>query len=430
MLVRKKSRKASSSKAEETEGITRTISQATDLGRSPSMLPPRAAPPTPRRAGRKNHDDGYPQAGAPQITLHSPSPPRAGTAAYLPSPSRISSPNMPLSPVVDSLNLPAITVPDLKDDKMQQFFHQIVEHLNAMEIRAAMAGATPLLRSGLYPGTTAAPPSTPASVEFTKQRQRAYDSQYGSTSSSDTREPLSPAMSDSEMHHGQFGELGKENQYLSVNGTGIMKKSSLRSNDTDSRRTPLRVQIIEPSPRKLRRKKSFDTHTMVSPAFSDSSFSLPSTPRRRWLGNVFKFKPASYHLLSVHDGFTSREECRRLLVGLGVKVLLTHAEGTGVLKCKFDEVKDPASVQAVVKAVRFRVEVQKPTTQQAMAGYQVAMHLIQEKGASSSFQMLYYRLKRVWELDISRTPMGAHSPMFSPALTDGGRFSETLVYVD
>ncbi|KIJ20669.1 hypothetical protein PAXINDRAFT_174169 [Paxillus involutus ATCC 200175] len=373
----KKSRKTTSTNAEERQGVARTTSQATDLGWSPSMLPPRAAPPTPRRAGRRNLDDEYLHAGPPQITLHSPTPPRPGAGMHSPSPSRHSFPSSPLSP-----NLPAITVPDIKDDKMQQFFHQIVEHLNAMEMRTV-------------PPTNGSPCLQPLALQC----------------------PM-------------FGELDKENtNYLGANGPGVIKKSSLRSHDTEVRRPPLRVQIIEPSPRKLRRKKSFDT-TTVSPAWSDSSFTLPSTPRRRWLGNVFRFKPASYQLLSVHDRFTSREECRRLLVGIGVKVVLTHAEGNGVLKCRFDEARDPAGVLAGIKATRFRAEVREVTRQQGMAGFQVALHLVQERGASSSFQVVCQRLRDVWELDLMRAPAGAHSPMFSPAMTDGGRLADTLVYPD
>ena len=427
---RKKSRKASShgGGANSDQGMVRTTSQATDLGRSQSTLPPRAAPPTPRRAVRRNMNmvEELVQLGAPQIVLHSPTPPRPGTT-HSPLPSRYSSSTSPFSP-----NLPALTIPDVKDDKMQLFFQQIVEHLNAMEIRAGMASApaSPQLQSG--------PPSTPiTSMEFSRQRQLVYDLDrgehshrgplvpvYGSTSSN-TRHELTH-------HAGQFGELDKENgHYHGANTNSIVKKSSLRNNDTSIRRQPLRVQIVEPSPRKLQRKKSIETSTppmTVSPAWSDSSFTLPSTPRRRWLGNVFKFKPASHQLLSVHDGFTTREECRRLLVGIGVKVVLTLSEGSGVLKCRFDETRDPA----VIKAVKFRVEVREVTVQQARAGFQVALQLIQERGASSSFQIICQQLRSVWELDFVGPPiqMGAHSPMFSPEMTDRRRLTEIMVYPD
>ncbi|KAF8433219.1 kinase-like domain-containing protein [Boletus edulis BED1] len=427
---RKRSRKASSAGRDpgsNEHGMVRTTSQATDLGRSPSTLPPRAAPPTPRRAVRRNIVEELAQLGAPQIVLHSPTPPRPGTM-HSPSPSRYST-TSPLSP-----NLPALTVPDVKDDKMQQFFQQIVEHLNAMEIRAGMTSppVSPRLLSG--------PLSTPiTSMEFERQRrQPVYDLNRGAHSPRDLLGPVfgstSPNVENRRQeltyHAGQFGELDKENGHShGANTVGIVKKSSLRNSDTNARKQPLRVKIVEPSPQKLKKRKSVEISTpttTVSPAWSDSSFTLPSTPRRRWLGNVFKFKPASYQLLSVHDAFTSREECRRLLVGIGVKVVLTLSEGSGILKCRFDETRDPA----VIKAVRFRVEIREATMQQVRAGFQVALQLIQERGASSSFQIICQRLRSVWELDLILSPMGVHSPMFSPQMTDGGRFAEMMVYRD
>lgn len=427
---RKKSRKVPSQggDANSDQGMVRTTSQATDLGRSPSTLPPRAAPPTPRRALRRNMIDELVQLGAPQIVLHSPTPPRPGTT-HSPSPSRYSSSISPLSP-----NLPPLTIPNVKDDKMQLFFQQIVEHLNAMEIRAGMASApaSPQLQSG--PSHT---PLTSMELGRQQQRQPVYDLNRGTHG---RRDPLDPVYGntssnvenmrhESSHHAGQFGELDKENgRYHGANMNDIVKKSSLRNNDTSSRRQPLRVQIVEPSPRKLQRKKSMETSTptmTVSPAWSDSSFTLPSTPRRRWLGNVFKFKPASHQLLSVHDAFTSREECRRLLVGIGVRVIFALPEGSGVLKCRFDETRDPV----VIKAVRFRVEIREATLQQARAGFRVALQLIQERGASSSFQIIYQRLRSIWELDFVGPPMGVHSPMFSPEMAEGGRFTE-MVHTD
>ncbi|KAH7914812.1 Pkinase-domain-containing protein, partial [Hygrophoropsis aurantiaca] len=412
------------------QGMKRTTSQATDLGHSSSSLPPRAAPPTPRRAGRisNKNDNELPMHG-PEIALHSPSPSRSSFGVHSPlSPSRLLSPNSPLSPVFDSLNLPALTVPDIEDDKMQQFLQKIVQHLNIMETRTAMAGGTPSLGAGLHNPT--APPPTPIGAEFAGQRQHSHDNQldyaHASLTSNGTHSSKN-AFKESpsgweHLEHGYHSESGQENRYHGMGGPGIIKKSSLRNrNGGNSDKTPLRVQIVEPSPGKLRKKRSGDLSALSS-AFSDTSFSLPSTPRRRWLGNVFKFKPASYHLLSIHDTYTTREECRRLLVGLGVRVMLTHAEGSGVLKCRFDEVKDPSGLLAVIKGIRFRVEVHRPNSVQSGAGYQVSLHCIQERGSSSSFQFVYNQLRRIWELDAPRTPVG----ICSPALTDGGRYTDVI----
>ncbi|KAG0705566.1 Pkinase-domain-containing protein [Suillus ampliporus] len=423
-LTHRKKRKKKPS-AHEPQGMTRTSSQTPYLARAPSFLPPRAAPPTPRRAAGRafplhRDDSDYVQLCAPRITLCSPTPPRPGADLRSPLSSYITSLTSPLSPTLGSTNLPAIEVPELKDDKMQHFFQQIVEHLNAMEARTT---GTP--RLGV--ATSSAPP-TPVNMEFGK-RQKGNSAQ--------TRHYSSPQeiISDADVRRerrGQFGELDKENLSLGVSGTGIMKKSSLRSNDGD-RRPALRVQIIEPTPNKLRKKGSgSDTPAAVSPAFSDSSFTLPSTPRRRWLDSVFRFKPVTYQLMSTHDGFTTREECRRMLVNMGVRVVLTHAENAGVLKCRTDDTKDQSGLLPALKSVRFRVEVQKPTPVQIAAGYQVVLHLIQERGASSSFQVIHYRLRRNWELDIPRMLMAPTSPLFSPTETEigGYEFSERLVYAD
>ncbi|KAG2123836.1 Pkinase-domain-containing protein [Suillus clintonianus] len=405
------------------QGMARISSQIPHLARAPSFLPPRAAPPTPRRAAGRTlpphkDDSDYVQLGAPRITFCSPTPPRPEADLRSPLSSYITSLTSPLSPMLGSTNLPAIEVPELKDDKMQYFFQQIVEHLNAMEARTA---GTPHL--GI--GNSSAPP-TPVNMEFGNlhKGKAAQTRNYSSP-----REIIYNADMRHE-RHSQFGEDDKENLSLGVTGPGIIKKSSLRSNDGD-RRPALRVQIIEPPHNKLR-KKGGDTPAAVSPAFSDSSFTLPSTPRRRWLDSVFRFKPVTYQLLSTHDGFTTREECRRMLVNMGVRVVLTHAENAGVLKCKMDETRDPSGILPALKSVRFRVEVQRPTPVQITAGYQVVLHLIQERGASSSFQAIYYRLRRNWELDIPRMLMAPNSPLFSPTETEMGgyEFSERLVYAD
>ena len=109
-----------------------------------------------------------------------------------------------------------------------------------------------------------------------------------------------------------------------------------------------------------------------------------------------------------------------MLVGLGIRVTLAHTEGLGILKCKLDEVRDPAGMMALVKAVRFRVEVRRPSTSQSNAGYEVLLRLVQEKGASSSFQAVYARLRKNWDLDVPRTPLP-----FSPVLTEGAHSAET-----
>lgn len=396
-------------------GLKRTTSQATDLGRPLPTLPPRAEPPTPNRAKRIDCDENFLKTSDMETAPYIPPLPPLDTSLHPLLP-----PLLTLSPKPE---LPELIIPATNDEKMYEFFHRIVERLNAMEHHTGITTLVSSAQDVLPYGRTAASPPNLGDSEV----QRPDETQDPLYTPYSTKQDVSLAARtagsngqtwrEMGLGRGQFGELGKENQYLSVNAHGIIKKSSLRSNDTESRRAPLHVQIIEPSPSKLQRKKSFDT-PLFSPAFSDSSFSLPATPRRRWLGGVFRFKPTNYELLSIHDTIISRDECRRLLAGIGVQVTLTYADESGVLKCKFDEVRDASGTHVVIRAVRFRVETEEPTLPQALAGYRVSLHFIQEKGASSSFQTIYHRLRRMWELDVPRTPGREQSPLYSPVLTE------------
>ncbi|KAG8929179.1 hypothetical protein FRC02_005911 [Tulasnella sp. 418] len=135
-----------------------------------------------------------------------------------------------------------------------------------------------------------------------------------------------------------------------------------------------------------------------------SSFSpVPSLsgPKRSWFTNLFNFKPASYSLLSLYDAQRTRDECKKLLRDQGVVVLVQNSDALsgGILKCRLDEIRDPAGVMSVVKAVRFRVEFHQTSGSHAATGYITSATLIQEKGALSSFKLLFNRLRREWELD-------------------------------
>ncbi|KAG2056711.1 hypothetical protein BDR06DRAFT_1005628 [Suillus hirtellus] len=228
-------------------------------------------------------------------------------------------------------------------------------------------------------------------------------------------------------------DTNKEDYDNDPDNEGMVDGEDGVNEEDDHVRPAFRVQIIKLPLNKLRKKGSGYTAAAVSPAFSDSSFTLPGTPRR-WLDSVFKSKPITYQLLSTHDGFTSREKCRRMLVNMGVCVVLTHAEQSGVLKCRTNDTKDLSGFLPALKSVRFRVEVQRPTPVQITAGYQVVLQSIQvqERGALSSFQVISRRLRRNWELDIPRMLMTSNSPLFSPTESEMGgyEFSERLVYVD
>ncbi|KAI6010698.1 Pkinase-domain-containing protein [Pisolithus orientalis] len=206
------------------------------------------------------------------------------------------------------------------DDAMHEFFHQLVERLNAMAIRTGMR-------------------APPLQVTHEFCRCTTAEGRYAKHEHNDRSEPFSPC-SKCDIPGDEGVQQGKEFQRRSLPKSDKKKfpmifHKSHKSDDAVSRRSSLRVKIIEPSPKMLSRRKSLRT-SFFSSASSDSSTTLASTSGGWWLSNAFSFKPASYELLSVQNTFTTREECRKLLVGLGIRITLTHAEEAGVLKCKFD----------------------------------------------------------------------------------------------
>ena len=78
---------------------------------------------------------------------------------------------------------------------------------------------------------------------------------------------------------------------------------------------------------------------------------------------------------------------------------------------------------AVTKAVRFRVEIHGVGHAHTVAGFTTSVTMIQEKGALSTFKLLYNRLRRDWELDapppsiLFKTPSNPGTSLPSPSLT-------------
>ena len=394
--------------------------------------PPRADPPTPRRArGRTSPGSPYNQEDAlkpglltPQYFYPSAPPSRTPTPTgsnfsalptphspnFLQTPIIISSninPLSPDSPLWSTLNMtPPPEVPEMQDEKVQQFFQQIVEHLNVMQQHATASGVNPVALSSY-------------SAQSPKPEGLGIIGPEGTEMASNTvTKPLSirrtlrkPAP--------LLLKPDKENVGEDSQRAGMIHKSSLKGRNPVRRAlVDRRVQIVEPTNRLKRRKSTSATNDASA---SDPPQASPLSPT--WFGNLFKVKPVSLSLLSVHDLHTSREECKRILHGLGVRAVLIHADGPGILKCRLDEITDPAGVMGVAKTVRFRVEVHAASEEQEAAGYQTALQLVQEKGAASSFRLVYSRLKREWDLDAPKIPL----PTPSPALTDGGgRFVDLL----
>ena len=396
-------------------------------------LPPRADPPTPRRArggtspgSPSDHEDAptprplTPQyfyspalpSGAPTDPgSHFPVVPTPLSPNFPQPPIGVVSPNInplsPDSPLWSTLNMaPPPDVPEMQDERVQHFFHQIVEHLNVMQQHAVAAGVGPAVLS-----SHSAQPPKPEGLGILGQEATGMGTGTVTQPLSIRRTLRKPAPLQPKPDKENVGEESQR--------TGAMHKSSLKSKNPGRRALiDRRVQIMEPT-NPLKRGRS--TTTTNDASTGDPPQASPLSPT--WFGNLFKLKPVTFSLLSVHDPHTTREECKRILHGLGVRAVLTHAEDLGTLKCRLDEIADPAGVMGVTRAVRFRVEVHPASEAQEAAGYQTVLQMVQEKGAASSFRLMYGRLKREWDLDAPRIPL----PAPSPALTDGGgRFVDLL----
>jgi serine/threonine-protein kinase HSL1, negative regulator of Swe1 kinase len=422
--------------------------------RSPADLPPpRPGPPTPDRA-KKSHTNGQQPSKAfrsqqpvPEIMLHLPSPsPSANKHVELDSlpldntTSPTLSPFSPSSPMWEALNLPPLNVPDVQDEKIQHFFQQIADHLNVMQLRATgmiSPAPSPNLTWVSTPGrssSTATNPVTPSlptpvSMEYRHRSDDPRESAYEDTPSPRERNNgfLSPVSNAFGLGISKVPPLNvrrvvpqttsgreKENVPLIHSRDGNLgKKSSMKGNNSKVKKER-KVHIVEPAAEKNPRKNSFVGASPVSPALSDYSLEASgSLPRRGWFGTLFRFKPATFHLLSMNDVAYTRKECRRLLEALGVHVVVPHSDDLGMLKCRLEEMKDPAGILGAIKAVRFRVELFKANAVQAVAGYAVALRFVQEKGALSSFKMIFNRLKKEWELDTPKLPRPEPSPPLS-----------------
>ncbi|KAJ7760472.1 Pkinase-domain-containing protein [Mycena metata] len=374
--------------------LPQSLSEDADLRPSHSSLPPRDGPPTPRRAARSRIDSSSNESLAERVRV-----PVINLYSATPSPQR----PLPETRVADPPSLPPLSVPDLEDDKMQAFFHQIAR----TGIDPGSPTASPNLLQDVFGGLllpgSIPPPSTPTPHFAGSLRNDPLSSTTGTRPLSVRRKerPVRPTV--------DTNTGNKENVDVDTGSSNIVKKSSMRSSDRG--RTPTdakKVQIIEPTLKlrssKLRKRKTSPT----SPAFSDagSSFTLPSpslssSPKRTWLGNVFSFKPITYTLFSTHDIYSTRNECRRLLMGMDVRVVLEDSEGSGVLKCRLDETRDPNGLLSVVKAVKFRVEVHFEDAD----GQAVSLLLVHEKGSVESFKEVYKRLRRDWDMDDADAPL-------------------------
>lgn len=164
-----------------------------------------------------------------------------------------------------------------------------------------------------------------------------------------------------------------------------------------------------------------------------------------WFSNLFHWKVQSYLLYSMDDICTTRNETLRLFEHFGVTAVVEENHGWCVLRCRTEDVHDGSVL--VQKQVRFRVEFsaapgthsysQPGTTprlsQNSMSpiassfggarfrmdrvsGYETILGLVLEKGAVSTFKMIYHRLRGEWRLDALQSPRTAVMGGVTPSM--------------
>ncbi|KAI0078665.1 Pkinase-domain-containing protein [Panus rudis PR-1116 ss-1] len=417
-----KERREAETKAKEAERRERSAERL--------ELPPRTGPPTPRRATR-GQGLSFPDS-------RTPSPMQALSGIQRLSILGSSTLAPPISDVAQAGS--ANASPDIggQEADINQFLMQIADHLSIMQ-------STP--RSTTIQGPSASPNVTPTPL--------------GQARNANITRPLSVSRRNTEKENTRAAT--SNSQYLTPQHAYQIRheddtprhKSSLRSQG--STRKGRRVQIAEPTlaERAGLRPHQYGSSSCGGSPVSSSALSVSdgsgrstsqggsmsfssATPKRRWFGNIFRFKPASYQLQSTEEAFRTRLECQEILERMGVNVVLTQAESLGVLKCRLDECRDPTGILYTLKATRFRVEVMRPTTVDAIGGYKTVLRMVMEKGAASSFKLVYSRLNKEWDFDVVPQRVQGRGSSYirdvisrdsSPVLVDDERFVE-VVYDD
>ncbi|KAF8909385.1 kinase-like domain-containing protein, partial [Gymnopilus junonius] len=366
---------------------------------SDSSLPPRDGPPTPRRArkggGRISPSESTGQEQFPVISLSVPSP------------------EIPTTPSGNAD--PRLIAPQLENEKIQQFCQQIAEHLNALQIKAGEVMDQPMYSRTPTPSSTESfalisllniPEmlSTPLRGENGSRYRNSADNSPIQAHSTPFTRPLtlrrkdrnqrpinSPNMNNKENLHITQSDIVNRQSPLARHTATMADENFLQTYETPFIRSAFRFH------------KNRISSGPPSPMFSEagSSFSFPSpigSPRRSWLDNVFKFKPATYTLLSRQNVHTTRVECRRLLMQMDMIVSLEESEKIGLLRCRSKDVKDSGNMMLGLKSVKFRVEMRWPTPELCQEGYLVSLLLVHEKGPLNAFKAIYHKFVSMWTL--------------------------------
>ncbi len=192
----------------------------------------------------------------------------------------------------------------------------------------------------------------------------------------------------------------KEN-LLPITESDLMQRQSPLMRQTARLADANHFQIVDAPasrrPAKLKKKRVLSNPAGVAhvlEARSSSTFPSPvDAQRRSWLDTVFKFRPATYSLLSCFDVNTTRAEARRLLTEMDMLVALEDAEKLGVLKCRSQDVKDASNIMVALETVKFHVDLQWPVPSLCRDGYLVWA----EYGQTDDFWILEYDLPNASE---------------------------------
>ncbi|OSD05526.1 Pkinase-domain-containing protein [Trametes coccinea BRFM310] len=426
--------------------ISKRAADAKEVEQALADLPPRAGPPTPSRAAARIGIPARSRSPSP-----SPGPSRAEpTRLGIGTPTSVNATLSPmtstctssaaspqlstlLSPLVSPRSpqtpLQALQIPEVEDVRVQQFLQQIVQHLAAMQ----QPGGTPVRDRENYDEVFAPlNDSTPQATGQAQQRQFGTQIQGQQSEPNDvltdpfdivevpreqTTRPLSirrPLAKDDKENKSGPPRLSLKTDFLSERKASQNSSSAASTTTGTSSSGAQRDQHLQPTSYsdrgRLRKRGGRDQLSPATPTspFSEGSFVLPSTPKRRWFGALFRIKPACFSLLSTQDAAHTHMTARRLLEDMGVTVSAgAYLAGSDalVLSCVLADSRErDGGAMAPVRGVRFRVEIRRPGAMSEEAGYPVMLQLVLEKGATSSLKLIYARLRREWDLDSPPVP--------------------------
>ncbi|KAL4249460.1 hypothetical protein ABKN59_006462 [Abortiporus biennis] len=221
-----------------------------------------------------------------------------------------------------------------------------------------------------------------------------------------------------------------------MGNTLYVKESPSKDHKKERKNRPSPLDFGSPNPT-MKRLTPLMSPPLTSPAVGEF---------KGWFSNLFHWKVQSHILYSMNDVVTTRNEAARILESFGVIIALEDNQTTSSLKCRLDDVYDGHNL--VQKQTRFRVDfapvsttnppwgqattapgstprmIQSPmsplTTSSAatpapsatknraiidqLNAYETAITFIMDKGAVSTFKLIFQRLKMEWTLDSLQSP--------------------------